>query len=86
MIRVPSQIKIETATDNAQTQLTWPEETLRDFLLLDVLMHEIGHHLIQHYGGKGRVRAARTKDHEAFVRRFADRCRAIYSQQQALDP
>ena len=46
--------------------------------LFDVLMHEIGHHLIQHYKGKRTVRRARTADHEAFADRFAQRCRLAY--------
>ncbi len=77
---------VQMAAEGAHTRVTWPDETLRDFILFDVLLHEIGHHLIQHYGGKRRVRAARTKDHEAFARRFADRCRAISIKHQALDP
>lgn len=56
-------------------EIGWPGDSLRDFMLFDVLMHEIGHHLIQHYKGKRTVRLARTSDHEAFADRFAYRCR-----------
>lgn len=61
----------------------WPEDsdgggTLKDFMLFDVLMHEIGHHLLQHHKGKRLVRVARTRDHEAFADAFARQCREIY--------
>jgi len=69
---------VELAGSGAQTIITWPANTLRDFLLFDVLMHEIGHHLIQQYRGKRGVRVARTRDHEAFAGRFARRCRSLY--------
>jgi hypothetical protein len=55
--------------------VAWPDDTLRDFMLFDVLMHEVGHHLIQQYKGKRTLRVARTKDHEAFADRFAYKCR-----------
>src|SRR5262249_48985339 len=54
--------------------VTWPEDTLRDFMLFDVLMHEIGHHLIQQYKGKRPARVVRTRDHEAFAEQFAHQC------------
>lgn len=65
-----------------QTVVSWPEDTLRNFMLFDVLMHEIGHHLLQHYKGKRRERIARTRDHEAFADRFALRCRRLYGLRQ----
>jgi hypothetical protein len=65
----------ERVANGAQTVVSWPAESLRDFMLYDVLMHEIGHHLIQHHTGKRTVRVARTKDHEAFADAFARRCR-----------
>jgi len=63
-----------------QTKITWPRDTLRDFMLFEVLMHEVGHHLIQHHKGKRTMRTARTRDHEAFASRFAQRCRQLYHQ------
>lgn len=60
------------------TTVTWPDNTLRDFMLFDVLMHEIGHHLIQQYKGKRPARVARSRDHEAFAHRFAARCRKLW--------
>lgn len=57
------------------TLICWPGTTLRDFMLFDVLMHEVGHHLIQQYKGKRRARVMRTKDHEAFAESFARQCR-----------
>ena len=56
----------------------WPPGTLKDFMLLDVLMHEVGHHLLQHHKGKRLVRVARTSDHESFADAFARKCRKIY--------
>jgi len=60
------------------TAVRWPGATLRDYMLFDVLMHEVGHHMAQQYTGKRRVRARRTKDHEAFADLFARRCRLLY--------
>jgi hypothetical protein len=70
---------VETIDETNQSIVSWPGDTLRDFMLFDVLMHEIGHHLLQHYKGKRRDRIARTHDHEALADRFAARCRALYS-------
>ncbi len=53
----------------------WPGDSLRWFMLFDVLMHEVGHHLLQHHKGKRLARVARTSDHEAFAAAFARRCR-----------
>ena len=54
----------------------WRLHDLRDFMLFEVLCHELGHHRLQHHKGKRTARIARTRDHEAFARRFAERCRA----------
>ncbi len=74
---------LESAGKGAQTIVKWSGNDLRDFMLFEVLMHEIGHHLIQHHKGKRRVRTARTKDHEAFADRFAARCRKLWTKTQA---
>ncbi len=58
----------------------WPargDGSLKSFMLFDVLMHEIGHHLLQHHKGKRLVRVARTSDHEAFAEAFARKCREV---------
>ncbi len=65
-------------TGCGRTHVTWPGETLKEFMLLDVLLHEIGHHVLQHHKGKRRARIARTRDHEAYARAFAQRCRVRY--------
>lgn len=70
--------RVESISETTQTIVSWPGDTLRDFMLFDVLMHEIGHHLLQHYKGKRRKRVARTADHEALAERFAVRCRLLY--------
>lgn len=66
---------VRAAGGGLQTIVDWPGNTLRDFILFDVLMHEIGHHLLQQYQGKRPARVARTRDHEAAAGRFARRCR-----------
>lgn len=58
------------------TLVDWPEGALRRFMLEQVLLHEIGHHVLQQHTGKRTVRIARTGDHEAFAARFAERQRA----------
>jgi hypothetical protein len=60
----------------------WPPGTLRRFMLAEVLLHELGHHLLQHERGKRPVRIARTRDHEAFARRVARRLRAALGQRE----
>jgi hypothetical protein len=62
-----------------QTTVDWPGDTLRDFVLFDVLMHEIGHHIVQQYTGNRAGRVMRTRDHEAFAERFARRCREEFA-------
>jgi hypothetical protein len=76
----PAGAEVRAIGQGVQTEVIWPGDTLRDFILFDVLMHEVGHHLIQHYKGKRTVRTARTRDHEAFAVRFAQRCRQLYQQ------
>lgn len=56
----------------------WPEGKMRDFMLFHVLLHEMGHHHLQHYKGKREARVARTADHEEFAETFARRCREAY--------
>lgn len=56
-------------------EVAWPGDSLRGFVLHDVLLHELGHHLLQHHRGKRRVRVARTRDHEAYAERVAEGAR-----------
>jgi hypothetical protein len=67
--------EIEIVGDGIQTRVGWPGETLRDFMLFDVLMHELGHHMVQQYTGKRIARVRRTRDHEAFAAWLAARIR-----------
>ncbi len=69
---------IESASDNLHCLIHWNEGDLKNFMLFEVFMHEIGHHLIQQYKGKRSVRVARTKDHEQFAALFAQRCRESF--------
>jgi hypothetical protein len=62
--------------DAGATLVDWPQDTLRRFMLEEVLLHELGHHVLQHHKGKRPVRIARTRDHEAFAARFAEKQRA----------
>jgi len=63
-------------TDVGATRVDWPQATLRRFMLEEVLFHELGHHVLQHHKGKRPARIARTRDHEAFAARFAEKQRA----------
>lgn len=60
------------------TIVEWPGDSLRDFMIVEVLLHEIGHHVLQHHKGKRNARIARTRDHEAFARAFAARYRPAW--------
>jgi hypothetical protein len=55
------------------TRIDWPPAALRKFLLRYVLLHELGHHRLQHEKGKRPARIARTRDHEAYAARIAFR-------------
>jgi hypothetical protein len=68
------------------TLVDWPDGTLRHFMLEEVLLHEIGHHVLQHYTGKRPVRIARTRDHEAFAARFAEKERAALLKRSRAGP
>lgn len=61
---------VELLAQGRHTLVHWPGTTLRDFMLFDVLLHEIAHHIIQQYKAKRSVRVARTGDHESFARLF----------------
>jgi hypothetical protein len=70
---------VEARDGGLLTLVTWPGDTLRRFVLFDGLMHEIGHHIIQHSKGKRRARVLRTSDHEELADRFAQKCRLRYA-------
>lgn len=55
--------------------VSWPGDTLRDFMLGHVLAHELGHHALQHERRLRGERAARTRDHEARAEAIAARLR-----------
>lgn len=57
------------------TTVHWPGRSLQRFMLMEVLLHELGHHRLQRHHGKRRERIARTRDHEAFAHRWARRHR-----------
>jgi hypothetical protein len=59
------------------TLVDWPGDSLRRFMLEEVLLHELGHHVLQHYKAKRMARIARTRDHEAFAQLFALRQRLV---------
>jgi hypothetical protein len=59
------------------TLVEWPDNSLKRFILEEVLLHELGHHILQHHKGKRPARMARTKDHEASAERFAFRQRSL---------
>lgn len=55
--------------------ITWPEDTLKAFMLRHVLTHEVGHHILQHERRRTTTRAARTCDHEIRAEAIAERLR-----------
>jgi hypothetical protein len=57
--------------ESQMTTVEWQTDSLRRFMLEEVLLHELGHHVLQHYKGKRPVRIARTRDHEAAAEQFA---------------
>jgi len=69
------------ATGQASTRVDWPGSSLCDFMLFDGLMHEIGHHMIQHAARKHRTRAMRTADHERRADAYAVRARHAWAAQ-----
>jgi hypothetical protein len=87
--RLPGLLKVEVArrleragavlsplADVGATLVDWPQTSLRRFMLEEVLLHELGHHVLQHHKGKRPERIARTRDHEAFAARFAENQRS----------
>jgi hypothetical protein len=63
----------------AATRIDWPAGALRDYVLLDGLMHEIGHHIIQYGSAKRAARVMRTADHERRADAFAAACRRAWT-------
>jgi hypothetical protein len=61
------------SVEASATTVDWPGDTLASFLLVEGLLHEIGHHIKQHEARAGTRRIARTKDHEAFANMYAAR-------------
>jgi hypothetical protein len=55
------------------TLIDWPGDTLRQFMLREIFLHELGHHVLQHYKGKRSVRIARARDHESFANLFVEK-------------
>jgi hypothetical protein len=72
--------EVSLAGDGAQTVVAWPAGMLRRFVLFDVLLHELGHHVLQHQRRAPARRIVRTRDHEACAERLARRWR------ERLDP
>jgi len=69
----------QVTTAGSGTRVDWPGHTLRDFMLFDGLMHEIGHHTIQHAADKDRTRVMRTADHERRADAYAVRARHAWA-------
>jgi hypothetical protein len=65
--------KLIELPQSGTTLVDWPADTLGRFMLEEVLLHEMGHHVLQHHKGKRLDRIARTKDHEAFAALFSMR-------------
>ena len=69
---------VETSEHDMHSLIRWTENDLKNFMLFEVFMHEVGHHIIQQYKGKRSARVMRTKDHERFADSFAKECRHSY--------
>jgi hypothetical protein len=69
LLRAGAQLQHCPLTDS--TRVDWPQGALRRFMLLEVFLHELGHHVFQHHKGKRLLRVARTHDHEAFACAYA---------------
>jgi hypothetical protein len=63
----------------------WPADTLGRFMLEEVLLHELGHHVLQHHKAKRLARIARSKDHEAFAALFAARQQRVLADRSSSD-
>jgi hypothetical protein len=59
-------------------RVKWSPVALKEFVLFEGLMHEIGHHLIQQHAGKRTARVMRTADHEKRAAAFAAACRLMW--------
>jgi len=68
---------VEVGADGVRVD--WSRESLRDFMLFEGLMHEVGHHLIQQHTGKRTARVMRTVDHERTATAFAEACRTTWA-------
>ncbi|MGI5239473.1 hypothetical protein [Dactylosporangium sp. CA-139066] len=64
---------------SAATRVDWPGGELRDFMLFDGLMHELGHHVVQQEARRRRTPAMRTADHERRADAYAVRARAAWA-------
>lgn len=69
---------VDVSSDGARCKISWEGDALKNFMLFEVLMHEIGHHIIQQFKGKREAQVLRKKDHEALAEAFARRCREAY--------
>jgi len=66
----------ELITSPARTTVHWPHGGLRRLVLLEVLLHELGHHWVQHETRRP-GRARRTRDHEHTAELRAARWRPL---------
>jgi hypothetical protein len=69
-------------SEPAVTRVEWRGRSLPDFMLFEGLMHEIGHHLIQHHTGKRLARVMRTADQERRAEQFTEACRRAWAQRE----
>lgn len=78
--------RITSANGGSATIIDWASRAaLRDFYLIDVLMHEIAHHMLQQYRRRTRSAGARSREHEEFADAFARRCRIAWQERAAAD-
>ncbi len=75
--------QVEVLGGGVQTRVVWPGDSLRRFVMLWVLPHELGHHVVQHNRGKRPVRVLRTREHELTAELFAVRFREDWFEEEA---
>jgi hypothetical protein len=77
--RAGARVSVSLRVTGVATRVDWPADTLRDFMLFDGLMHEIGHHIVQYGAGNRTDPVMRAADHERRADAFAAVCRAAWT-------
>ena len=74
-------VSIDVDTAQGQTTVFWTPNTLKSYFLVEVLAHEIGHHVLQHNRGKRQAQICRRFDHEACADLYSRRAGRVFNTQ-----